>query len=72
MAKLSNSLFQSLIGRAFIDSHIRRIAGRKVKLFFQELLEKHGITDIKEEDIEELSFDLIDELCLEDYSELGS
>lgn len=67
MSKSIHSVFSVLTGRKMVDTYTREVAGRCVKRFLQEVLNKHGIRDINEEDIEELSFDIIDELCSENY-----
>ena len=68
MSKSYNSIFEAITNINFVDSHVRAIAGSRVKQFFIELLKKHNIEDISEEDVEELAYDLIDDLCMETYT----
>jgi len=68
MSNLSNSILEVLTNQKVIDSRIRNIAAGCVKRYLIELIEKHKIDDVEDEDIEELSFDLVDELAVEDYS----
>ena len=72
MSNSFESLLQVITGRSIIDSSVRRIAGTKVKQYFMELLATHSIENIPEEDVEELAFDLVDELALEDYNTIAN
>ena len=68
MAKVYGSVFQALLGRSIIDSHIRSSAADLITTFFNERLSKFGISGISRDEIEELAHDLIDELCIEEYT----
>jgi hypothetical protein len=67
MANLSNSVLEIITNSNMIDSRIRNIAAMCVKRYFKELITKNKIADISDDDIEELAFEVIDELATEDY-----
>ena len=62
------SVLELVTDKPMLDSHVRRVAAACVRRYFEELIKKHGIADISEDDIEELAYDLIDELSVEEFS----
>jgi hypothetical protein len=67
MAKTANSLLELLTNQHRIDSRIRSNAAMCVKRYLQTLIARNKVEDINDDDIEELAFDLIDELATESY-----
>ena len=71
MATSINSIFQAIIGHTNITTHDRYKAAMCIKRYFIEHLDSFSIV-IPEEDIEELSYDIVDELCSEERNFLDS
>lgn len=62
MAETFDSIFQNVVCMSSIDSQTRAIAAMCIKRYFKDLLASHEI-DIADEDVEELAYDIVDELC---------
>ena len=67
MSHTYESVLSAVIGKNVIDSNTRRLSAACVAAYLKEMLEKHSIT-IDEEDVDELAYDIIDELASADMS----